>query len=152
LYNEEKEIFMKLIILVALIVAVLGVVAVRASATPPSKTYKVSFYKDVKGEFRWNVAHRNTNIVADSGEGYKNHIDCRNSFANLAAGLKTSNYNVSIFLDSKGEQRWRITHKNGKIVADSGESYKNLIDCVTSLNNLISGLSKGEYDTVDSVK
>jgi len=31
---------------------------------------------------------------------------------------------VEFYKDKKGEWRWRVVAKNGKIVADSGEGYK----------------------------
>jgi uncharacterized protein YegP (UPF0339 family) len=33
-------------------------------------------YKDNKGEFRWSLFAENSRLLADSGEGYKNHADC----------------------------------------------------------------------------
>ncbi|HYD67601.1 YegP family protein [Azospirillum sp.] len=38
----------------------------------------LTFYykKDAKGEWRWRLKHSNGNIIADSGEGYKNKEDC----------------------------------------------------------------------------
>lgn len=38
--------------------------------------YKI--YKDTKGEYRWNYVSQNGNIIADSGEGYRNKADCEN--------------------------------------------------------------------------
>lgn len=34
-----------------------------------------------------------------------------------------------IYKDKKGEYRWRLKASNGKIVADSAESYKRKRDC-----------------------
>ena len=34
-----------------------------------------------------------------------------------------------IFKDAKGEFRWHYQASNSKIIADSGEGYKNLADC-----------------------
>jgi predicted secreted protein len=33
-------------------------------------------YKDSNGEWRWQVISSNGNVVANSGEGYKNRKDC----------------------------------------------------------------------------
>lgn len=40
-------------------------------------------YKDAKGEWRWRVTHRNGNIVAESGEGYKNGGDAMRAFKRM---------------------------------------------------------------------
>jgi hypothetical protein len=37
---------------------------------------KFVIYKDVGGEFRWNLKAPNGEIIADSNEGYKAHKDC----------------------------------------------------------------------------
>lgn len=56
------------------------VVQPAAKAVPDAKVdgkhtaaIKVEVYKDKKGEWRWRATHRNGNIMADSGEGYKRH-------------------------------------------------------------------------------
>jgi uncharacterized protein YegP (UPF0339 family) len=33
------------------------------------------------------------------------------------------------YKDKADEWRWRLKTKNGRIIADSGEGYKNLADC-----------------------
>ncbi|MCV0218824.1 DUF1508 domain-containing protein [Stenotrophomonas sp. Ps181] len=35
-----------------------------------------------------------------------------------------------VYKDSAGEFRWRLFAQNGKVIADSGEGYKNRGDCV----------------------
>ena len=35
--------------------------------------------------------------------------------------------------DAKGEWRWRLKASNGKIIADSGEGYKNEADCLAAI-------------------
>jgi len=32
---------------------------------------RIEIYEDSVGEWRWNLVHRNGNIMADSSEGYK---------------------------------------------------------------------------------
>ena len=39
-----------------------------------------------------------------------------------------------LYKDNKGEYRWRFVAKNGKIIADSGEGYKNKADCEHGIN------------------
>jgi len=35
-----------------------------------------------------------------------------------------------VYKDNAGEFRWRLFAQNGKVIADSGEGYKNRGDCV----------------------
>ena len=41
------------------------------------KPYRLTIYRDRKGEFRWRLAHKNGSIMADSGEGYTRRSDAR---------------------------------------------------------------------------
>ena len=34
------------------------------------------YYKDHKGEWRWRLKASNGRIIADSGEGYRNELEC----------------------------------------------------------------------------
>ena len=36
---------------------------------------------------------------------------------------------VQYYQDSQGEWRWRAVSTNGRVVADSGEGYRNRADC-----------------------
>lgn len=38
-------------------------------------------YKDASGEWRWRIRAANGKTIADSGEGYLNHSDCRHGLA-----------------------------------------------------------------------
>ena len=42
-----------------------------------------------------------------------------------------------IFKTKKNEWRWRLVAKNGRIVANSGESYKRRIACERGINVVI---------------
>lgn len=57
-------------------------------------------------------------------------------------------YIFEVYEDAKGEYRWRLKHRNGNIVADSSEGYKNRADCVNELDRITSAISEGDFDTV----
>ncbi|WP_080351531.1 YegP family protein [Haemophilus influenzae] len=38
------------------------------------------------------------------------------------------------YVDSRIEWRWRLKADNGKIIADSGEGYKNYTDCLHAID------------------
>ena len=40
------------------------------------------------------------------------------------------------YKDKKGEWRWRLKAANGRILADSGEGYKNLSDCLEDIDRV----------------
>jgi uncharacterized protein YegP (UPF0339 family) len=49
-------------------------VALAAADKPAAATFEV--YKDRAGEFRWRLRTANSQIIAISGDGYKNKADC----------------------------------------------------------------------------
>ena len=64
-----------------------------------------------------------------------NYKHLYNSVVLLFGGEKTSIYledtmaEFELYKDRAGEWRWRFRANNGKIIADSGEGYKNKQDC-----------------------
>ena len=42
-------------------------------------------YKDRTGSYRWQLVHKNGDIIADSGQGYTHEDDCIHGI-NLCAG------------------------------------------------------------------
>ena len=42
-------------------------------------------YKDASDEWRWRLKSVNGNVLADSGEGYKNKQDCRDAIDSVKA-------------------------------------------------------------------
>ena len=38
-------------------------------------------YRDPAGDWRWRLRALNGRMVADSGEGYRNRLDCRHAIA-----------------------------------------------------------------------
>lgn len=48
---------------------------------------RVELYADAVGMWRWRVWSDNGNILADSGQGYKNHLDCLGLAQGLFPGL-----------------------------------------------------------------
>lgn len=50
-------------------------------------------------------------------------------------------YRIVVYRDRKREFRWRILHRNGRIVADSAEGYVRRASCVRSVKNLAKALS-----------
>lgn len=45
-------------------------------------------------------------------------------------------YIIELFRDAKNEWRFRIKHRNGRIVADSAEGYKRRFYCNRNAENL----------------
>lgn len=46
-----------------------------------------AIYKDKKNEWRWTLVHRNGNVMADSGEGYKRKSRCLTAIRSLRLNI-----------------------------------------------------------------
>lgn len=52
---------------------------------------------------------------------------------------------VTFFKDSKGKFRWQFTG-NGKVMADSGEGYRDTWNAKRALERLVGVLKSGEFE------
>ena len=88
-------------------------------------------YEDNRDEWRWRLRHDNGNIIADSGEGYSSRSAAREAIERMqeyapdADVLDIERAAFEVYEDSGGEWRWRLRHRNGNILADSGEGYSS---------------------------
>lgn len=56
--------------------------------------YRVQFYRDAKGEYRWRARHANGRIIADSGEGYARGSGARQSVHRFLDAIAVGAYRV----------------------------------------------------------
>jgi len=98
-------------------------------------------FRNAGGEWRWRLIHENGNVLADSGEGYSSRSKARQGLDSVqsnaaeaaleavgddgVAGDADGNPNATfeLYEDAAEEYRWRLRHRNGNIIADSGEGY-----------------------------
>ncbi|CCQ34568.1 hypothetical protein HLRTI_001603 [Halorhabdus tiamatea SARL4B] len=91
--------------------------------------YEFEVYEDAAGEFRWRLQSSNDRIVADSGEGYNDRdgaetaVERVEKYAPDADALDVGPAAFEIYEDAGGASRWRLRHRNGNILADSGQGY-----------------------------
>lgn len=57
-----------------------------------------------------------------------------------------------LFKDQAGEFRWHYQAANGKIIADSGEGYKNLADCEHGVALMKASANSEIWETDDVAK
>ena len=53
-----------------------------------AKTLKFETYADAKGETRWRLKASNGQVIATSGQGYKDKRDCENAVAVIKEGVE----------------------------------------------------------------
>lgn len=88
-------------------------------------------YEDNSGNFRWRLRGGSGDIMADSGEGYASRDSVEDAvqrfkqYAPEADYLEIGQTAFEIYEDTAGEARWRLRHRNGNVIADSGQGYSN---------------------------
>ncbi len=86
-------------------------------------------YEDRGGDYRWRLRHDNGEIIADSGEGYsaesaaEDAVERIREYAPDADLLDVGESAFEIFVDQADEWRWHLRHRNGNVLADSGQGY-----------------------------
>ena len=115
-----------------------GEVDIEAEAS--KATFQV--YEDNAEQWRWRLRHQNSNIIADSGEGYASKQKAKQGLESVrknasgayvvdlsrdedADGEGGSNATFEIYSDKEEKWRWRLVHDNGNIIADSGQGYSS---------------------------
>jgi len=115
----------------------------------------IEVYEDNAGEWRWRLIHRNGNLIADSGEGYaskggvEDAVERLKTYAGDADILDVGAAAFEIYEDNAGEWRWRLRHRNGNIVADSGEGYGSRSDAVEAVTNVKAHAPSAGEETVE---
>ncbi|WP_254272899.1 HVO_2922 family protein [Haloarcula marina] len=98
-------------------------------------------YEDNAGEFRWRLLDGD-DIIADSGEGYTERnkavraVERVQSYAAEADLLAIGSAAFEIYEDRGEEWRWRLRHRNGEIIADSGEGYPKRSGAVAAIERV----------------
>ncbi len=105
-----------------------GIESVQTNVVEGAKA-EFEVYEDNAGQYRWRLVHDNGNIIADGGEGYADErgaedaVDRIRSYGPEAHVLDIGTAAFELYEDQAGEWRWRLRHRNGNIMADSGEGY-----------------------------
>ncbi len=112
-------------------------------------------YEDEAGHFRWRLRHENGNIIADSGEGYasrssaENAIDGIREYVGPADYLRPNPTAIEVYQDQAGEWRWRHVHRNGNILADSGEGYASRSSTGRAIDRIRESVGEMEFEVYE---
>jgi uncharacterized protein YegP (UPF0339 family) len=99
-------------------------------------------YEDAGGEHRWRLVARNDEIIADCGGGYADQgglhraLDRVREYAPTADTLTVGAAAIEVYEDAGGEFRWRLRHRNGTILATSGEGYADRSGAIDGVNSV----------------
>lgn len=111
---------------------------------------RFELYEDRRGEYRWRLRHQNGNIIADGGEGYTKRREAENAIDRLQTNVDSADTleydpaGYELYLDGADEWRWRLRHKNGRILADSAEGYASRSNAREAIERVRSVAEGGE--------
>lgn len=117
-----------------------------------SATFDV--YQDDASEWRWRLVHDNGNIMADSGEGYASRSNVNRAIESVRRNAPIANYldidpvAFQLYKDAASEWRWRLVHRNGNILGDSGEGYASRSGAQTAVDR-IKSLDTVSFETYE---
>ena len=118
-----------------------GAESVRTNA-PEDGAASFEVYEDNAAKYRWRLRHDNGNIIADSGQGYAEKRSAEDGvvrvreYAPAADILQIGTAAFEIYEDQAGEVRWRLRHRNGNVLADSGEGYADRRGAIEGIHSV----------------
>jgi uncharacterized protein YegP (UPF0339 family) len=131
-----------------------GLESVRRNVTEGGNA-EFGVYEDSAGEYRWRLVHQNGNLIADSGEGYASKGNAEDAVGGIrehapeAHVLDIGSAAFEIYEDSTEEWRWRLRHRNGSIMADSGEGYVERTGAEDGINSVKRDAPTADRKNVD---
>ena len=112
-------------------------------------------YEDAGGGYRWRLRHDNGEIIADSGEGYASAssrddaVERVRGYAQVADYLKLDPAAFEVYRDAGGKHRWRLLHRNGNVLADSGQGYASRQKAQQGLDSVRHNITEGASASVE---
>ncbi len=139
--------------LIGAIVAVAGLPAVGAASPQAAKsgksqvgrTLKFETYQDARKEHRWRLKSSNGQIIATSGQGYKDKRDCKSAIDRIKKDAATK-LTFETYQDAMQQYRWRLKSTNGQNIATSGQGYKDKRDCANAIETIKKGAESARVE------
>ena len=114
-----------------------------AAAQTRSLTFEI--YQDRANQHRWRLKASNGQIIATSGQGYKDKRDAKNAIDRIKADAATR-LKFETYADNAKEYRWRLKASNGQVIATSGQGYKNKGDCEHAIDVIKQGAKQAKVE------
>ncbi|MFA1610610.1 HVO_2922 family protein [Halobellus rubicundus] len=109
-------------------------------------------YEDRGGEYRWRLRHENGNLIAESSEGYTRRRDAKRAMDRVREYVGGADYlrfdptAFETYRDAAGAWRWRLVHRNGNVLADSGEGYTRRRDAKRAIDRIREGIDDLSFE------
>ncbi|WP_115865282.1 YegP family protein [Halorussus litoreus] len=116
----------------------------------PQATFEL--YRDDADEYRWRLRHDNGEIIAAAARGFSSKSAARNGLDSVRTHVGPADYlefdptAFEVYEDAAGEYRWRLVHRNGRILADSGEGYASRSNARRAVESVTATAESAEVD------
>ena len=93
----------------------------------PSAWFRL--YRDADDEYRWRLRHDNGETIAAATRGFSSKSAAQDGVESVRSAIGPADYlefdpaGIEVYEDAVGEFRWRLVHRNGNVLGDSGEGY-----------------------------
>jgi uncharacterized protein YegP (UPF0339 family) len=111
---------------------------------------KFETYTDAKGEYRWRLKSSNGQVIATSGQGYKDKRDRANAIQRIRKDARSLKFEQ--YADASGGLRWRLKSSNGQVIATSGQGYKDKRDCENAIDVIKRGAQGAKVEESKSAE
>lgn len=116
-----------------------------AASDDSGRTLKFETYQDKKKEHRWRLKSSNGQVIATSGQGYKDKRDRDGAIERIKKDAATK-LTFEAYEDARSEHRWRLKATNGQVIASSGQGYKDKRDCQHAIDAIKKGAEKAKVE------
>ncbi len=112
-------------------------------------------YEDNAGEWRWRLRHDNGEIIGDGSEGYASRSNVDRAIERVREYVGPADYlwfdptGFEVYEDNAGEWRWRLIHRNGNVLADSGEGYTRRHDAHRAVDRLRTRTDEFDFEVYE---
>jgi uncharacterized protein YegP (UPF0339 family) len=121
--------------------------AQRRPSGDSAETLTFEVYQDRSKEHRWRLKAANGQIIATSGQGYKDKRDCKNAIGRIKADAATR-LTFETYQDAAKSHRWRLKATNGQVIAASGQGYKDKRDSEHAIDVIKKGAENAKVAEV----
>jgi uncharacterized protein YegP (UPF0339 family) len=113
------------------------------AAAARAATLVFEIYQDRSNEHRWRLKATNGQVIATSGQGYKDKRDVKSAIERIKADAATR-LRFETYVDTAKEHRWRLKATNGQIIATSGQGYVKKADCDHAIDVIKEGAKEAK--------
>ncbi len=110
-----------------------------------SRTLKFETYQDRGKQYRWRLRSSNGQVIATSGQGYKDKRDRDSAIERIKKDAATR-LKFETYQDNAKAQRWRLKATNGQVIATSGQGYKDKRDCEHAIDVIKKGAATAKVE------